>query len=366
MDIKLLFEILVSECIKNNYSDLHLNTLHKPFIRNHYGDLDHINEVIINWNQAETPVFTKENIIEIIKFIAWDLWFLKFQDNYELDLSYKFRDNDRFRVNCYADTSWYHIAMRKIPVVIPTIEDLWLWETIKEMCHKSKGLILVTWPTWSWKSTNLAAMIDYINTNFKKHILTIEDPVEFGLISKKSLVNQREIWNSTHNFANAIRAALREDPNVIMVWEMRDPETIKAAITLAETGHLVLSTLHTNDTVQTIDRIIDVFPVWQQDQIRMQLAMSLIGVVSQRLLPRIDKEWRIAAREIMIATDAVRNLIITWKSHHLYSVIEVGHKDWMILMDKYLLVLYNKWIISKDILKSFARDKDQIEGIINN
>jgi twitching motility protein PilT len=127
-----------------------------------------------------------------------------------------------------------------------------------------------------------------------------------------------------------------------------------------------LSTLHTNDTVQTIDRIIDVFPVWQQDQIRMQLAMSLIGVVSQRLLPRIDKEWRIAAREIMIATDAVRNLIITWKSHHLYSVIEVGHKDWMILMDKYLLVLYNKWIISKDILKSFARDKDQIEGIINN
>ena len=366
MDIKLLFEILVSECIKNNYSDLHLNTLHKPFIRNHYGDLENIDKVIINWNQVETPVFTKENIVEIIKVISWEMGFLKFQDNFELDLSYKFQDSDRFRVNFYADTSWYSIAMRKIPVEIPTIEDLWLWENIKEMCRKSKWLILVTWPTWSGKSTNLAAMIDYINSNFKKHIITIEDPVEFGLNSKKSLINQRELWNSTHSFANAIRAALREDPNVIMVWEMRDAETIKSAITLAETGHLVLSTLHTNDTVQAIDRIVDVFPAGQQDQIRMQLAMSLIWIVSQRLLPRIDKEWRIAAREIMVANDAIRNLIITWKTHQLYSVIEVWQKEWMVLMDKYLLVLYNKWIISKDILKSFARDKDQIDLMLNN
>ncbi len=364
MDIKLLFEILVSECIKNNYSDLHLNTLHKPFIRNHYGDLENINRVTINWNLVETPIFTKENIIEIIKEIVWEMGFLKFQDNFELDLSYKFQNSDRFRVNFYADTSWYSIAMRKIPVDIPTIEELWLWDIVKQMCQKSKWLILVTWPTWSWKSTNLAAMIDYINTNFSKHIITIEDPVEFAFDSKKSLVNQREIWNSTLNFPNAIRAALREDPNIIMVWEMRDPETIRSAITLAETGHLVLSTLHTNDTVQAVDRILDVFPAWQQDQIRMQLAMSLTWIISQRLLPRVDKEWRIAAREIMIANDAVRNLIITWKTHHLYSVIEVWQKDWMILMDKYLLVLYNKWIISKDILKSYARDKDQIELLV--
>ncbi len=366
MDIKLLFDILISECIKNNYSDLHLNTLHKPYIRNHYGDLENVNDVIMEWNNVQTPIFTKENIIEIIKIISWELGFLKFQDTLELDLSYKYKDSDRFRVNFYADTSGYHIAMRKIPVEIPSMEDLWLWENIKQMCQKSKWLILVTWPTGSGKSTNLAAMIDYININFKKHILTIEDPVEFWLNSKKSLVNQRELWNSTHSFTNAIRAALREDPNVIMVWEMRDAETIKSAITLAETGHLVLSTLHTNDTVQAIDRILDVFPVWQQDQIRMQLAMSLIWIVSQRLLPRIDKEWRIAAREIMIANDAVRNLIITWKTHQLYSVIEVWQSEWMLLMDKYLIFLYNKWIIDKDILRSFARDKDQIEWIINS
>lgn len=366
MDNKILFEILVSECIKNNYSDLHLNTLHKPFIRNHYGEMENINQVTVDWFLNDTPVLTKDNIIEIIKLIAWDMWYLKFQDNFELDISYKYRDSDRFRVNCYADTSGYNIAMRKIPIEIPSMDDLGLWDTVKQMCQKAKWLILVTWPTWCWKSTNLAAMIDYINTNFKKHILTIEDPVEFWFISKMSLVNQRELWNSTHSFSNAIRAALREDPNVIMVWEMRDAETIKAAITLAETGHLVMSTLHTNDTVQTIDRIIDVFPVWQQEQIRMQLAMSLLWVVSQRLLPRIDKEWRIAAREIMIANDAIRNLIITWKTHQLYSVIEIGQSEWMILMDKYLMVLYNKWIIDKDTLRSFARDKDQMEWIINN
>ncbi|NDK08374.1 PilT/PilU family type 4a pilus ATPase [Candidatus Gracilibacteria bacterium] len=366
MDNKILFEILVSECIKNNYSDLHLNTLHKPFIRNHYGEMENINQVTVDGFLNDTPVLTKDNIIEIIKLIAGDMGYLKFQDNFELDISYKYRDSDRFRVNCYADTSGYNIAMRKIPIEIPSMDDLGLGDTVKQMCQKAKGLILVTGPTGCGKSTNLAAMIDYINTNFKKHILTIEDPVEFGFISKMSLVNQRELGNSTHSFSNAIRAALREDPNVIMVGEMRDAETIKAAITLAETGHLVMSTLHTNDTVQTIDRIIDVFPVGQQEQIRMQLAMSLLGVVSQRLLPRIDKEGRIAAREIMIANDAIRNLIITGKTHQLYSVIEIGQSEGMILMDKYLMVLYNKGIIDKDTLRSFARDKDQMEGIINN
>ncbi len=363
MEIKSIFEALVIDSIKNNYSDLHLNSLHKPFIRNHYWELENVESLEIDWNIFQSSVLSKEDIIEIIKIIAWEIWLSKFQDTFELDLSYKFRDSDRFRVNCYVDSNWFSIAMRKIPVIIPTLEELWLWENIKIMCQKSKWLVLVTWPTWSWKSTNLAAMIDYINTNYKKHIITIEDPIEFAFNSKKSLVNQREIWNSTHNFANAIRAALREDPNIIMVWEMRDPETIKAAITLAETGHLVFSTLHTNDTVQTIDRIVDVFPAWQQEQIRMQLAMSLVWIVSQRLLPRIDKEWRIAAREVMIANDAVRNLIVTWKTHQLYSVLEVWQKEWMVLMDKYLLALYNKSIISKDTLKSFARDKDSMELI---
>lgn len=361
MDIKSIFEALVQESIIKNYSDIHLNSLHKPYIRNHYWDIENIEKLTIDWVDVPTFVLSKDDIVEIIKIIASDVGLAKFQDTFELDLSFKFKDADRFRVNCYVDSNWYSIAMRKIPVSIPSLEDLWLGENIKQLCQKSKWLILVTWPTWSWKSTNLAWMIDYINSNFKKHIITIEDPIEFAFNSKKSLVNQREIWNSTNNFANAIRAALREDPNVIMVWEMRDPETIKAAITLAETWHLVFSTLHTNDTVQTIDRIVDVFPAWQQEQIRMQLSMSLVWIISQRLLPRIDKEWRIAAREVMIANDAIRNLIITWKTHQLYSVLEVWQKEWMVLMDKYLLALYNKWIISKDTLKSYARDKDSME-----
>ncbi len=263
------------------------------------------------------------------------------------------------------DTAWYSIALRRIPDKIPTLKELGLWNQIEEICNKSKWLILVTGPTWSGKSTNLAAMIDYINDNHKKHIITIEDPVEFAFKSKKSLINQREIWSHTKWFNNAIRASLREDPDVIMIWEMRDPETIKAAITLAETGHLVFSTLHTNDSVQTIDRIVDVFPWSQQKQIRMQLAMSLVWVVSQRLIARSDKQWRIPAREILIVNDAVKNLIISWKTHQLYSVLEVGQKQWMILMDKYLLALYKKDIISKETLISYVRDKEWIEMMLD-
>lgn len=185
-------------------------------------------------------------------------------------------------------------------------------------------------------------MIDYINKKYKKHIISIEDPIEFIYKNDLSLIHQREVGIHTKSFAAAMRSCLREDPDVILVGEMRDPETIKTALTLAETGHLVLSTLHTNDTVQTIDRIIDVFPDGQQGQIRMQLAMSLIGVVAQRLLPRIDKAGRIAAREVLLSNDAVRNLIIQGNSHQLYSVIEIGQKQGMILMDSYLVALYKK------------------------
>lgn len=223
----------------------------------------------------------------------------------------------------------------------------------------------MTGPTGTGKSTNIAAMIDYINKNFSKHIITIEDPIEFEFHNDKSLINQREIGIHTESFPSAIRAALREDPDVIVIGEMRDPETIKAAITLAETGHLVFSTLHTNDTVQTIDRIVDVFHPEQQDQIRMQFAMSLLGVVSQRLLPRNDMDGRIAAREILLNNDAVRNLIITGKTHQLYSVLEVGQKNGMILMDKYLIALFKKGFISKETLLSFARDKDNIDMLLH-
>lgn len=361
MNNKELIEIILEYASVNKFPDVHISSNSNLKIRNNNWDIINIDS--LDW--LESTFLLHEIVEKIIISLLWDNWFSKFKENMESDSSYKINNWDRYRVNCYMDTNWYSIAMRLIPNKIPTLAELWLWEQIESMCNKSKWLVLVTWPTWSGKSTNLAAMIDYINTNHKKHIITIEDPVEFAFKSKNSLVNQREVWNHTMWFDKAIRASLREDPDVIMIWEMRDPETIKAAITLAETWHLVFSTLHTNDSVQTIDRIVDVFPSSAQSQIRMQLSQSLIWVISQRLLPRSDKEWRIAAREILITNDAVKNLIITWKTHQLYSVLEVWQKQWMILMDKYLFALYKKNIISKETLISYVRDKEWIELMIN-
>jgi len=356
---ELFFEIL-KIAIKNNYPDIHLNSNHRPIWRNRMWNIIIIDKI----SEEKSPILTENIILDIIREISWEEWIRKMKEDFALDCSYTFETGERYRINCYMDTNGYSVAMRSIPSTMPTLESLWLNDTIKKLCNKSKWLILLTWPTWSWKSTILAAMIDYINNNFNKHIITIEDPVEFSFTSNKSLINQREIWNSTKGFADSIKSCLREDPDVIMVWEMRDPETIASALTLAETGHLVLSTLHTNDSVQSIDRIVDVFPANSQKQIRMQLAMWLVWVISQRLLPRIDKEWRIPAREILVSTDAVRNLIISWKTHQLYGVLETGKKYWMILMDKYLVALYNKGFISKDILMSYIRDKDGIDMML--
>jgi len=365
MTAKELILLVLKYVSDEKFPDIHLNEWKNVKIRNKSGDIVNLEEIEINWEIKQLPFLTSHIIKSIIIVLVWQKWFDKFEEDMELDTSYSLEWWDRFRVNCYMDTAWYSLALRIIPSKIPSLEDLGLWDQIKDMCKKNKWLVLVTWPTWSWKSTNLAAMLEYINTNYKKHIITIEDPVEFWFTSKLSLINQREVWNHTKGFANAIRASLREDPDVIMIWEMRDPETIKAAITLAETWHLVFSTLHTNDSVQTVDRIVDVFPSSQQKQIRMQLAMSLVWVISQRLVSRDKIDWRIAAREIMISNDAVRNLIITWKTHQLYSVLEVWQKQWMILMDKYLLALYKKWLISKDSLISYVRDKEGIKMMLD-
>jgi len=346
---------------ENNFSDLHISSDSKIKIRNKNWEIEEISEDILDW----IWIIPKNTVKEIIISVIWEKWFGTFEKNMEYDSSYMIESWDRYRVNCYFDTNWYSVAMRLIPSEVPTLEQLWLGLQIENLCKKSKWLVLVTWPTWSGKSTNLAAMINYINTNQKKHIITIEDPVEFAFKSKQSLINQREVWSQTHWFSNAIRASLREDPDVIMIWEMRDPETIKAAITLAETGHLVFSTLHTNDSVQTVDRIIDVFPWSQHNQIRMQLSQSLAWIISQRLLPRIDKNWRVAAREVLLTNDAVKNLIQSWKTHQLYSVLEVWKKEWMILMDKYLQILFTKKMISKETLMSYARDKETVEMMID-
>lgn len=358
---KELLHAILAVSHKNKYPDIHINTGKKPYTRNSGGQIEQIQFLDFGEKSIESPIITKELIYDFIRILSWEELANKFVKEWELDTSYDYEGKDRYRVNCYADSNGYSIAMRIIPKIVPTVDELWLWDVAKWMCGRSKWLILVTGPTGAGKSTNMAAMLEYINQNFQKHIITVEDPVEFTFESKKSLISQREIGNSTKSFEKAMKSLLREDPDVIMLWEMRDPETIKTAITLAETGHLVFSTLHTNDTVQTVDRIVDVFPSGQQEQIRMQLAMSLVWVISQRLLPRADKEWRIPAREILINNDPVRNLIITGKTHQLYSIIEISQKDGMILMDKYLLALYKKNIISKETLLSFARDKEILD-----
>ena len=365
MSILEIFEIVLDIAHKKQYSDIHLNTWSYPIIRDNGGDIIEVSNIQKNWENIEIQMLTKKDIEEICRLVLTPEKHAEFLVSYEMDSSYHYdKYETRYRINCYKDTRGDCIAMRTIPQDIPTLESLGLWESIKELCRKSKWLILMTGPTGTWKSTNLAGMIDYINTNFRKHIITIEDPVEFVFQNKKSQINQREVWIHTKSFATAMKACLCEDPDVIMVWEMRDPETIKAAITLAETWHLVFSTLHTNDTVQSIDRIVDVFPSGQQEQIRMQLAMSLIGVIAQRLVPKAWVDERIAAREVLLNNDAVRNLIITWNTHQLYSVIEVGQKQWMILMDNYLIALYKKWLITEDVLMSFVRDKENIWALM--
>ena len=366
MEIRSIFNAILEKASDENYSDIHFSTGATPMIRDISGEIVELESVMLDGMETKTIAFTKPDVEEVIKIVTSEQWVEKFKSDLELDTGYKHSESSRYRVNCYVDSNGYSIAFRSIPQSIPSIDELWLGDGAKEMCKASKGFILMTGPTGSWKSTNLAAMVEYINTHLKRHIITIEDPIEFIFKRKQSLINQREVGIHTKSFPAAIRSALREDPDVIMIGEMRDPETIKAAITLAETGHLVLSSLHTNDTVQTVDRIVDVFPAAQQDQIKMQLAMSLLWVISQRLLPRADKEWRIAAREVLLSNDAVRNLIISGKNHQLYSVLEVGQKDGMISMDKYLMALYKKEIISKDVLMSYVRDKETLEVMLNN
>ena len=247
-----------------------------PKVRDTNGYISNLEVITYNSESLQIQALSKDIILQIIEIVASKNGVLNFIDSKELDTSYQFHNGERYRINCYMDSAGYSIAFRHIPSTIPTLDSLGLPDHIKQMCNKSKGLILVTGPTGSGKSTNLAAMVDYINKNHKKHIITIEDPIEFAFHSEQSLINQREVGNTTHDFSTAIRSSLREDPDVIMVGEMRDTETIQAAIRLAETGHLVISTLHTNDSVQTVDRIVDIFPSIQQKQIRMQLSQSLI------------------------------------------------------------------------------------------
>jgi twitching motility protein PilT len=316
----------------------------------------------------------------------------KFEKFWELDLSYGVPGLGRFRVNIYRQRGAVGIAIRVIPMTIPSVEALNLPQILKELTRKPRGLVLVTGPTGHGKSTSLAAMIDFINTERSAHIVTVEDPIEYLHQHKKSIVNQRELGFDTQSFPNALRAVLREDPNVVLIGEMRDLETISAALTIAETGHLVFATLHTANAAQSIDRIIDVFPPYQQQQIRIQLAMVLEAVISQQLLPNtryraraeartaqarsrlgsstaqnwpsIEEIGRVPAVEVMLATPAVRNLVREAKTHQIETAIQTGGQLGMQTMDQSLRELFARKLISLDDALSRAIHPEELRKAI--
>lgn len=323
-----LREVHIDEILRMAYerkaSDIHLTAGLPPMVR-----LD--GELTPLPYQLVTPEDSQRLIYEILT----DDQISKFENTHELDCSYTVKGLCRLRLNAYMQRNALAAALRVIPNRIPSFEELRLPVMIRELAKRSSGLILVTGPTGSGKSTTIASMLDDINETRTSHILTIEDPIEYLHKHKRCMVNQREMHADTYSFHGALRAVLREDPDIILVGELRDLETIEAALTLAETGHLVFGTLHTRNAPSTIDRIIDVFPADQQDQIRILLANTLEAVISQQLLPKLGG-GRVAALEIMVGIPAIRNLIREGKTHQMYSIIETGSKDGMITMDKSL------------------------------
>jgi len=331
-----LFDKILTESYELCASDVHLVVGSKPIFRID-GDLVSREEYL--------PV-TKESIFDLIKSFLSEECFNKFLENKELDISYDLKNISRFRINLYFERDNPCFVARIVSKKIPRIEDLKLSSIILDLINSNNGLILVTGPTGSGKSTTLASMIDYINENQSKNIVTIEDPIEFIYESKKSLITQRQFGIDTFSYKEALKHILRQDPNVIMVGEMRDLETISSTITLAESGHLVFSTLHTFNAAQTIDRIVDVFPVSAQDQIRTQLAMTLSAVISQRLIPKIGG-GRIVVFEIMINTPAVSNLIREGKTAQINNIIQTSSKEGMFTMKQNIKKLIDMGVVDK-------------------
>ena len=338
---------LLKIAIKNRASDLHLSVGISPTIR--------VDGILKKLNYKDLSSDDTEKYAKIILEDQYDIY----ENQGEFDTVYSINDIGRFRVNIFKQRGNTSLAIRVIPFEIMSLEELNCPSIVKELCYKKSGLVIVTGPTGSGKSTTLSAMINEINKNSASHIITLEDPIEFLHKHNKSIVNQREIGKDSLSYSKALKSILREDPDVILIGEMRDLETISLAITAAETGHLVFSTLHTIGAVKTIDRIVDVFPSNQQDQIRIQLANIIEGVISQQLI--LNKSGkRVAALEIMTSTLAIRNLIREKKTHQIQSLIQSGSKYGMITMDDYLMKLYRQGTIGKDVLIDFSVDKDMI------
>ena len=330
-------------------SDLHITVALPPMMR--------INGELKPYGDTS---LTPEDTADIVRQVLNESQMSTLETVGEIDLSYVIPSISRFRVNVYKQRGSYSIAFRVIWIRIPTIDELGFPEVLKELALKPRGLFLVTGPTGSGKSTTLAAMVNHINNNRNCHVLTLEEPIEYLHRHNRSMINQREIGGDSLTFASGLRAALREDPDVILVGEMRDLETIATAITAAETGHFVMSTLHTTGAAQTIDRIIDVFPPYQQEQIRVQLAGVLEGVVSQQLLPTADGRGRVAALEIMVANNAISNLVREGKTHQIQTIIQTGSKQGMKTMDFSLSDLVKRGKITREVANNHCVDPEML------
>ena len=338
---------LLAFSVKNKASDLHLSAGLPPMIRVH-GDVRKINMPSMDHSQVHDMVYDIMNDGQR-KF---------YEENLECDFSFEIPNLARFRVNAFNQNRGAAAVFRTIPSKVLTLEQLAAPPIFKDIAQYPRGIVLVTGPTGSGKSTTLAAMVDFINENEYAHILTVEDPIEFVHQSKRCLINQREVGPHTLSFANALRSALREDPDVILVGEMRDLETIRLALTAAETGHLVFGTLHTSSAAKTVDRIVDVFPAAEKDMVRSMLSESLRAVISQTLLKTKDGNGRVAAHEIMIGTPAIRNLIRENKVAQMYSAIQTGQTLGMQTLDQNLMELVRRNVVAGDEAKAKATNKD--------
>lgn len=340
---------LLSMMVKNKASDLHLTVGVPPTIR--------VDGQLI---KTEGDILYPADLEELAKQFLDDEQLAKLKRGKEIDLCISRPDSGRFRINCFLQRSSIAMAFRFVTPEIPSISSLRLPHNVEEIAKKTKGLFLVTGPTGSGKSTTLAALIELINRERKAHIITLEDPIEYLHKHKKSIVNQREIGSDTKSFPTALTAALREDPDVILIGEMRDLDTISTALTAAETGHLVLATLHTTGASKTIDRIIDIFPSYQQQQIRVQLSSVLIGVMSQLLLPRADGNGRVLAIEVMMANSAIKNLIRENKTYQIISFMQTNAKSGMFTIDQQLIDLCQRGMITKEYALMYCDDLDYV------
>jgi twitching motility protein PilT len=348
------FADLLMEVVSRRASDLHISAGAPPTIRVR-GRLSHLEGY---------PTLNATDTREIVYSILSGDQRQRLETHWQLDFAYSIPGQARFRVNAYYQRGAIGAAFRLIPFDLTSIDALGLPPAVHDFTRRPRGFVLVTGPTGSGKSTSLAAMIDEINSTREEHIMTIEDPIEFLHAHKKCLINQRELGSDAQSFADALKAALRQDPDVILVGEMRDLETISTALTAAETGHLVFATLHTQDTAQTIDRIIDVFPPSQQGQVRVQLSVALQGIMTQQLLPTADGSGRVVACEVLVPTPAVRNLIREGKTHQIYSVLQTGSAQGMQTMDAALVQLVRSGRITQQLAEERSSAPEELRRLL--